>query len=303
MVQLAQLRALRAVLDTGSFAAAGQRLTLTASAVSQQISTLERALGLTLFDRKPQGVRPSAAAVALGLRTDGVLTQIALLEREAKAFETGTRGVIRVGSFPTASARLIPDTLARLARRRSGVDVLLEEAEPEELLRRVAEGSLDIALVYCYDALPTTWPPDVVRVPLIHESLILISATTTPPMAADLSDVAETPWVSSRDDTAGWRCLETLARQAKFSPRVTYRSNDYDVVRGLVAAGLGIALLPALAYLDNPTICGVPLDVTGAGRTVYLTHRASEVSPLVDLACKAFRQAARGIASELLRPL
>jgi DNA-binding transcriptional LysR family regulator len=300
MLQTAQLHALREVLEAGSFAAAGERLGLTASAVSQQVSSLERALGLPLFERLPRAIRPTAAAVTLAIRVNSVLTQLDILEREAQAIAAGTRGVVRIGTFPTASARLLPGALARLAGRRAGIDVLLDEEEPEELLRRVQSASLDLALVYRYNALPTAWPPGVTALPLLRESLILLSPARGPELRADLADAGEMPWVASREKTAGARCLEILCNQAGFSPRVTYRSNDYDVVRGLVAAGLGVAVIPALAYADEPATRALPLTLANAGRTVFLIRRDNDANPLHDTVICAFRQASRNLSSDML---
>lgn len=301
MLQIAQLRALREVLDSGSFAAAGERLGLTASAVSQQISSLERSLGLTLFDRKARAIRARAAAVTLGIRAESVLTQLGILEREARAIAAGARGVVRIGTFPTASARLLPGALARLADRRTGIDVLLDEEEPEELLRRVQSGALDLALVYRYDALPAHWLAGTAHLPLLHESLILLSPTRGPQLRPDLSNGSEMSWVASREQTPGARCLETLCNQAGFSPRVTYRSNDYDVVRGLVGAGLGAAVIPALAYAEVPATRMMPLTLDNAVRTVFLIRRDSDTNPLLETVIHTFRQAARSLTSDILR--
>lgn len=301
MLQIAQLRALHEVLETGSFAAAGERLGLTASAVSQQISSLERSLGLRLFERQPRAIRATAAAVTVGIRVDSVLTQVGILEREAQAIAAGTRGVVRIGAFPTASARLLPGALARLAGRRAGIDVLLDEEEPEVLLRRVESGALDLALVYRYDALPTAWPPGTVQLPLLRESLILLSPARGPELRPDLADASEMSWVASREQTAGARCLEILCNQAGFSPRVTYRSNDYDVVRGLVGAALGAAVIPALAYAEEPATRAVPLTLEHAVRTSFLVHRDSDANPLLDTVIRIFRQAARSLSSDIMR--
>jgi DNA-binding transcriptional LysR family regulator len=300
MLQIAQLYALREVLDAGSFAAAGERLGLTASAVSQQISSLERTLGLALFERQARAIRPTAAAVSLAIRVNSVLTQVDFLEREAQAIAAGTRGVVRIGAFPTASARLLPGALARLAGRRAGIDVLLDEEEPDELLHRVRSGSLDLALVYRYNALPTAWPPGVAALPLLRESLILLSPARGPELRPDLADAGEMSWVASREQTAGARCLETLCNQAGFSPRITYRSNDYDVVRGLVAAGLGVAVIPALAYAEEPATRAMPLTLANAGRTVFLIRRDNDASPLHDTVIRTFRQASRSLSSDIL---
>jgi len=299
MVQVAQLRALRAVLDTGSFAAAGERVGLTGSAVSQQISSLERALGVPLFDRHPHAVRATAAAITLGIRADNALSQIDLLQREARALAAGTRGTIRIGSFPTASARLLPGMLARLQRRRTGIDVVLDEAEADELLARVEQGSVDLALVYSYDALPMSWPSDIVRTQLIHEKLLLLAPASGAALRPDLVDAAESSWIASRERTAGARSLETLCNQAGFSPRVIYRSNDYAVVRGLVAAGLGTAVIPALAHSPNAAVLTAPLSLVGAERTVFLVYRSNDASPLLAAVVRAFGESARSAVADL----
>lgn len=302
MLQVAQLRALCAVLDAGSFAGAGQRLSLTASAISQQISTLEHSLGIQLFVRHARSIEATAAAATLGLRAKSVLAQIEILGREAHALRTGARGVVRVGSFPSASARLLPSALARLSRKKAGVEVLLEEDEPDALLSRLQSRALDVALLYCYDVLPATWPSGLTYVPLAHEALVLLTAGDQPALAPDLSDADKTTWVASREDTAGWRCLTTLCHRAGFAPRVNYRSNDYDVVRGLVAAGLGIALVPALAHLPDAELRGVALTLDGAHRTVYLAWRNDAAVSIVNSFRSAVRHAVRSCASPFLTP-
>lgn len=301
MLQTNQLLALRAVLDAGSFAAAAEQLGLTPSAVSQQISALERALGLPLFERTARATRPTAAADYLGGRVDGVLGQLELLEVEAHAVASGIRGAVRIGSFPTASARLLPRTFAALAGRRAGIDVLLDEAEPDELLRRLQQGTLDLALVYSYDALPVAWVGGLDRQPLLTESLLLLGPNQGPRLRPDLSNAAEHAWVSSREDTAGARCLQTLCGVAGFSPRVKYRSNDYDVVRGLVAAGLGVAVVPALAYQQESGTRSLPLTLPNASRTVYLTFRAADGNPLLDTVRRAFKKVSATLVSPIIK--
>lgn len=302
MLQVAQLRSFHEVLACGSFAAAGERLGLTASAVSQQINALERALGLRLFVRGARSIRPTASAVSLGLRVNNVLNQLDTVEREARAIAEGTRGVVRIGSFPTASVRLLPGALAHMASRQAGVDVLLDEAEPDELLARVESGLLDLAIVYHYDSQPAPWPAGITATPLLTESLILLTGVDDPKPPTRLIDAAELPWVASRERTAGVRHLETLCSRDGFVPRVTYRSNDYDVVRALVAAGLGVAAIPALAHTDAAGTTGTVVPTADAGRTVSLIHNADQTDAPLQVVVRAIRHSARSLRSGVIRP-
>ncbi len=200
---------------------------------------------------------------------------------------------MRVGSFPTASAGLLPATLARLAGRRAGIDVVLDEAEPGELVPRLSNGSLDLIVVYEYDTVPNFWPAELVRVALLRESLVLLADAHYSPATTRLAEVADATWVASRENTAGARSLERLCASAGFAPRVSYRSNDYNVVRGLVGAGLGVALVPALAHVDDPLIAAAEVQADGAGRSVFVLYRDEDVNPLLKVVVNALGKSAQ----------
>ena len=304
MLQPLQLRTLQEVLTTGSFARAAARLGFTASAVSQQIAALERSTGLLLFERRARSVRPTAAAQALAARLGGLLEQLDELDREMRAMAAGRTGVVRIGSFPTASAALLPPALARLHRSDRGLGVLLDEAEPAELVPRLVAGNLDLALVYQYDSVPQVWPAELRSTPLLRESLVLLVEPHHPAAVAGagpvpLAALADETWASSRDDSAGARSLERLCAGAGFAPRIAFRSNDYQVVRGLVAAGLGVALVPALASVAGASATRT-LDVTAprAGRRVLALHRRVDDNPQLDLLLDALTRAARALARD-----
>ncbi len=299
MLQPIQLRTLQEVLLTGSLAAAGARLGFTASAVSQQIAALERQTGLVLFERGPRSVRPTAAAHALAARVSAALGQMDLLEREFQVVAAGQSGVVRLGSFPTASAGLLPPALARLERSHPGVSVLLDEAEPGDLMPRLSAGTLDLVLVYEYEAVPHVWPSDVERSGLLRESLVVLLPRTHPLAGAAtvaLADLAGQTWASSREGSAGARSLARLCAAAGFEPRVAYRSNDYAVVRGLVAAGLGVALVPALAHHDDPGVVAVGVTDDGARRHVFALRRRGDANPLLEPVAAALGRAGQARA-------
>jgi DNA-binding transcriptional LysR family regulator len=253
MLNPLHLRTLSVVLRTGSFAAAGRHLGYTGSAVSQQMKALEAESGLELFERGAQQVMPTAEAQWLSERAIETLGALATLQEAVREIAAGTRGRLGLGSFPTASEVLAPRALARFARNFGDVEVRLEDGEPAELLTRLLEGDLDVIVVFRYDLVPQNWPAGVVRTPLLSEPVRLLvpDRDTAPRGSVPLTDFQDASWISTREGTAGTLALERACAAAGFSPRIRYRSNDYDVVRSFVRAGLGVAAVPRLAYLGR----------------------------------------------------
>ncbi|MDQ2959304.1 MAG: LysR family transcriptional regulator, partial [Actinomycetota bacterium] len=250
MLALGQLHTLRTVLATGSFAAAATELNYTPSAVSQQISALERASGLVLFERGAHSVRPTAHAELLADRAAELLATLDGLDREVASIARGEVGQLRIGSFPTASARLLPAALAALSGDRPGIDIALDEGELDTLLPRLLSGELDLALAYRYEAVPAGWPAQLVETVLLREPLSVLLPRGHPlagTASIRLAALAADRWVAPLAGSPGAVNLDRLAARAGFSPRISFRSNDYSVVHGLVAAGLGVALVPGLA--------------------------------------------------------
>ncbi|BCB92082.1 LysR family transcriptional regulator [Phytohabitans suffuscus] len=309
MLNVHHLRTLAEVVSTGSFAAAAVSLGYTASAVSQQMTALERATGLVLFERGARSARPTSAARHLASRGAGLIDQLTGVERDARSLAAGARGVVRLGSFPTASAALVPGAIARLLRRTPEVAVQLDEGEPDDLVAALRSGSVDVAVVYRYPLSPRRWPPDMVATPLLDDPLRLTVAAdhrivTRPSWR--LADLAGETWIASRETTAGARALARLCADAGFTPRVAFRSNDYAVVRALVRAGLGVALVPALADAlgtgGGVHQCAVT-DARGgpARREVFVLHRPDSSAPLVPATVEALRRAAEGLGRRINR--
>ncbi|MFJ4188308.1 LysR family transcriptional regulator [Kitasatospora sp. NPDC089509] len=303
MINPIHVRTLSEVLATGSFAEAAGKLGYTASAVSQQIGSLERASGLVLFERGPRSVRPTSAALALGQQCSRLLNELAALENEARALASGTRGMLRFGSFPTALAVLAAPALARFAQKCTTADVTLEEGESPELVRLVTSGELDAALVYAYDRVHHQWPQGVVAVELLRESLFALMPPGDPAAQAErlrVADLRGRDWITSKDDTAGARSMANLCFSAGFGPQVAFRSNDYNVIRAMVRAGLGVALIPELAVTDELRPSVRLLHEASCARRTYLIRRTASANPLVATMEDALRRAS--IAYRRLRP-
>jgi DNA-binding transcriptional LysR family regulator len=299
MLQPSQLLTLRAVLAVGSFASAAEALNYTPSAVSQQIAALEKASGLVLFERSAHSVSPTAHARELAARSADLLSLLDTLDRDVSALARGESGQLRIGSFPTASARLLPPALAALSSARPGVDIAVDEGEVATLLPRLENGELDVAIVYRYRSVPTGWPASLVETPLLSERLWVLLPTEHR-LAGELSvrfaALRQDRWVAPLADSPGALNLDRLAAAAGFTPRVSFRSNDYSVVRGLVAAGLGVAVVPGLALSESPGLVVKKLAGRAMRRDVLALHRPHGRNALIEAALDAMRTTAAGLS-------
>jgi DNA-binding transcriptional LysR family regulator len=299
------LRTLRECVRTGSFAEAARELGYTASAVSQQMILLERSVGAALFERSARSVRPTAVAAQLAERSGAALGALSTLEREVRAMVRGEAGSLRLASFATANARIVPTALAAVVAARPNAEVQLDEGEPDEVLDGVLDGALDAAVVFDYDRDPRDWPVELRRAQLLAEPFALAVAPEHPLAGSakstggtgstgstevDLAQAAGETWICTRADTSGARSLVRLAAEAGFAPRIVFRSNDYGVVRELVARNLGVAMLPALAWPD----AGVStLRLTGRQpyRRVLVLYRPNNTNPMLPLALDCLKHA------------
>ncbi|MER2092340.1 MAG: LysR family transcriptional regulator [Saccharopolyspora rectivirgula] len=286
MLNPIHLRTLQECVRTGSFAEAGRALGYTASAVSQQMMLLEKAVGAPLFERAARSARSTKLAGQLAERSRSALRALEALEREVRAMVSGEQGQLRLASFPTANARVLPDVLANIVAGHPSAEVQLDEGEPDEVTGAVLDGAVDAAVVYEYDLDPRQWPAELRVQDLMTDPLWLVVPSGHRCAGAgevDLADLAEEKWICTREDTSGARSLERLAAAAGFLPQVVFRSNDYGVIRDLVSRGLGIAVLPALA-----------LPESGAGalrmahwqpcRRIKVLHRPQNTNPLLPVA-------------------
>jgi DNA-binding transcriptional LysR family regulator len=284
------LIALQAVQRTGSFAIAARELGYTASAVSQQIAALEKDTGLVLFEREAHGVRMTAAAHRLAELSRRVLADLEELDTHVGQLASGFIGRIRLGSFPTGSVRLVPGLLSGFARDRPGVEVTLEEGEPDELVDALSEGRLDVALLYEYGLCPRDWPDDITTHALLREELLLLRPADGQ-LPGELAGLAAQAWITSREGTAGAQSLIRLCASAGFDPSILFRSNNYDVVRELVAATGGVAVVPALSHREDERITATGLRQEAAHRRVLVAHRTGNSNPLLKDFLSATRKA------------
>ncbi|MFI0940443.1 LysR family transcriptional regulator [Streptomyces sp. NPDC021020] len=290
MMEARHLRVLRAVARGGSFSAAARALGCTQPAVSQQMKALEQSAGTPLLVRGPREMRLTQAGEALVRHADGILAGLTAAEEEIAAIAGLRAGRVRLASFPSGTATLVPGAVAEMRAAHPGTEISLVEAEPPRSVEMLRAGDCDIALAFRYADLPTpaeeSWDDLVVR-PLLSDPLVCV----VPPGhrladgggPAELAQLAGERWIAGCPRCRGH--LVELCERAGLTPRIDFATDDYPAVVGLVAAGLGVTVLPRLA-LESVRARGVAVVGLGPGvrrEVVALTLPDLAQVPAVDV--------------------
>jgi molybdate transport repressor ModE-like protein len=252
MIEARHLRVLRAVARTGSFSAAARDLGCTQPAVSQQMKALESGAGTPLLVRGAREMRLTEAGEALVRHAAGILAGLTAAEEEVAAIAGLRAGRVRLSSFPSGSSTLVPRAVAEMRAHHPGTKVSLVEAEPPRSVDMLRAGDCDITLAFRYIDLPTpaeeSWDDLVVR-PLLTDRLVgvvpeghRLAGLERP---AGIEELAQEEWIAGCPRCR--RHLVEVCERAGFTPRIDFATDDYPAVVGLVAAGLGVAVLPELA--------------------------------------------------------
>jgi DNA-binding transcriptional LysR family regulator len=253
MLNVARLRVLDEVARRGSFSAAADALDYTQSAISQQIAALEQEAGMTLLQRHPRGVSLTAAGQTLVGHAEGILARLESAEAALGAIAGLRGGRLRMASFPTAGATLMPLAIATFRARHPDVELTLAEGEPEQIAPRLRAGEIDLALLFEFG---TSSPADeLARVQLLEDPLYLAlprEHALARRRRLRLEDLRGEAWVQTSSASACARQVVRSCHAAGFEPNVAFESDDYQTVQGLVAAGVGVALIPELAL--NPVV-------------------------------------------------
>jgi DNA-binding transcriptional LysR family regulator len=251
MLDVKRLRVLGEVARRGSFSAAAEALYLSQSAVSQQVATLEREVGMPLLERTRNGPKLNEAGKTLVRHAEAALARLEEAEHELKAIAGLEGGELRIASFASASATLLTEALGQFKGRYPEVQLTVTEAEPEDSLPRLRAAEIDLAIVFDYPMLPPTADErDVDRSLLLTESMYL-ALPRSHPLAATatvkLADLADEPWMCGVCPSSCGDVVKAACRNAGFDPQIAFESDEYEVQQAYVAAGLGFTLLPDLA--------------------------------------------------------
>lgn len=292
MIDLRRLEALVAVHRTGSVSAAAAELHYGQPTISHHLRRLEAETGAVLLQRVGRGVRLTPEGLLLARRGEEVLGLLARAEAELVAATSLQAGRVRLAAFPSGAATLVPDALALLATRHPGIELELTEAEPPEAHELLRAGTVDLALTFAYPDQPE--PEQITSVPVLDDPLHLVTPVGDAPGEApvELAGWADHPWVTGCE-----RCrreLLALCADAGFTPAIAFASDDYVAVQSLVAAGLGVTVLPGLALRAHQHR-GVATRRLAAHRRIQLsTYGAPPRPAAVDAVADALAEVARG---------
>ena len=250
MLDVRRLRVLREVAAHGSFSAAAESLAFTQPAVSRQIATLEAEAGARLVERSARGVRLTQAGEVLVGHADAILDRLTAAQSQLDALTSLEGGRLHLGAPPTANATLIPLAVRAFDEAYPEVHLRLDEAVTSELIDRVAAGELDLAIV----ANPERYelPGEIVIDHLMDDPQHLALSRDHPLADAPeirMEDLADEVWIEGRDSA----CAEPLrlaAAAAGFEPKICFESAQWLGKQGLVAAGVGVTLIPTLALAN-----------------------------------------------------
>jgi DNA-binding transcriptional LysR family regulator len=249
MLNVARLRLLKEVAYRGSLSSAATALSYTQSAVSQQIAALELETGMALLERHPRGVSLTAAGQTLVGHAEGILARLEAADAALSAIAGLRGGRLRMASFPTAGATLMPLAIATFRSLHPNVELTLTEAEPEEIVPRLRAGELDLALLFEF-AGEGLLQQDMTRAELLEDPLYLAlpgDHRLAAKQRIRLEDLHADSWVQTSSSSPCARHVVRSCHAAGFEPSVSFESDDYQTVQGLVAAGVGVALIPELA--------------------------------------------------------
>jgi len=291
-LDLQTVRVVRRVAEHGSLTAAAESLGYSQPAVSQQLKRFEERTGIALVERVGRGIRLTQSGRVLARHANAVATALEAAAGELAEIRGLRAGRVRLVAFPSASATLVPRLIAALATRHPGVSVTYVEAEPPEAVAAVRADRADLAITFSYpgdrdDPHRASARGLDVR-SYGEEPMQLVLPAGHAAAASDVVDLAalrDASWIAGCPRCRGH--LLELADAAGFTPRIAFETDNFVAVEGMVAQGLGVALLPSLALDASPRHPGVVARPTAAAdvRSLHLvTARGADRVPALGAA-------------------
>jgi DNA-binding transcriptional LysR family regulator len=292
------LRVIKAIADEGSITAAAASLGYSQPALSQQMKSLERRLGVPVIERVGRSVRLTEAGRVLARHAPAVTTALDAAAGEIAELRGLRAGRVRLVGFPSASPTVVPQLLSELARHHPGITITYVEAEPPEAVEAVREDRADIALTFSYpgdrdDPHGSSASGLLVRV-VGTDDLLAVLPEGHPAAAGarvEVADLAGENWIAGCPRCRGH--LLELCGRAGFEPRIGFETDNFVAVEGLVARGIGVATLPRMAVESFPIMPGVatrPLPPEDARTLHVVTAHGADRVPAVRLALAALER-------------
>src|SRR3954452_6397007 len=241
MLDVTRLRVLDAVARSGSVTAAAVELGYSQPSVSHHLSRLEAETGAQLLQRAGRGVRLTQAGNLLAGRAAEIIGRIDAADAELSAHVGLSTGRVRLASFASAIAALIPPAAGALAREHPGLEIGLIDTHPPDALELLRAGKVEVAIVFRYDDGSDPELPGVRFHHLLDDPMYVLGKRRS----RDLASLRDATWIAGCERCRGH--LLALCADAGFEPRIAYESADMVLIQSLVATGLCVATLPGLA--------------------------------------------------------
>lgn len=296
-MQLQQLAYFVAVAEARHFTQAAERMRVAQPSLSKQIKALEAELGASLFSRARGNVTLTPAGEALLPLARRMLADAETARSEVGELVGLRRGRVRLGATPSLCAGLLADALAKFHHAYPGIELFVEEGGSRDLVRTLARGQLDLALII----MPLhSDDPALVTEEILRENLVVVSPSDDHARKpyARIEELRRRPMVMFRRGYDLREATLSACRQAGFEPVFAVEGGEMDAVLRFVEAGLGVALVPSMVLDGRPGLAGTPLAPPGLHRTIAIAHR-KDVAPT--RAAQAFRTSLLRFLAEAAR--
>ena len=262
MLDVRRLRVLQYLATHGTVAAAAEALYLTAPAISQQLATLEREVGLPVVEKRGRTLHLTPVGELLVSHAEIVLSDLAAAESDLEAIRGRGHGIVRVTAFASAARALIAPVWKQIldaeAETEGSLTLELFEQEPESALETLRRRDVDLAVVHGYTVLPRDFPGGCEQTKLLEEPVLLAlhpehaaRMGLKPGESVDLARLSDSAWLTPGPETSCYEMIQRACGAAGFVPTIRSRSSDFSVLAALVAAGAGAALLPRMTLPDT----------------------------------------------------
>ncbi|CAN5237325.1 LysR family transcriptional regulator [soil metagenome] len=294
-----RLRLLRELADRGTVAATAQAMSLTPSAVSQQLKTLQREAGVELLEPAGRRVRLTEAGRVLVARADDVLGALDRARADMDAYRTTPRGAVRVALFPSGAAMLLAGLITRAADR--GVDVEGRDIDRPASDAPVLLADCDVVVVHRDERDTSSWGPRFDARVLLREPLDVVLPTghhLAEQAAITLDQLSDEPWIGVQGGLMVDDVLRSLALITGVQPRIVQRVNDFRVVEELVRAGVGVALLPRYVLTARELVRRPLSGLRIARRIEAITRTGAQARPAIAVVLDILESMAQEVAAE-----
>ncbi|HXH80679.1 LysR family transcriptional regulator [Nocardioides sp.] len=285
MIQPQQLRVLVAIRDAGSLTRAAQALGYGVPTIAHHLASLERHFKARLVVRDPRGARLTPLGIVFVTEAEEILARLELAERLVTTQRDLGLATVRIGTFASVGSQLLPRAIRQL-RSLMPVQVEVVEAEPTDVVEQLHAGDLHGGLIYDSAEEPGFTSPDLTFTVLLEEHYrVLVASESSYASRAeiDLADLVDADWISSRDENeASDRVLRRACHLAGFEPKIVMRTDDLNMIHGLVAEGLGCTLATQAAVDTRfPVVTRPTTQGLGIRRTSFV-HRSGAVPRAVE---------------------